>query len=118
MAGYEPEASPPRAHKAIRVIINESVCAPVKRKRWRTTLLGEHMNKPWFRPLGWIYRPNSWAGVLVTALTFAFCLNVFNVVDRHSHSVSDTLYGIFPYVAPALMILNWIASKTCGSNNA
>ena len=37
---------------------------------------------------------------------------VFLAVDRHSHSVSDTLYGIFPYVVPCLMLVNWVASKT------
>jgi hypothetical protein len=26
--------------------------------------------------------------------------------------VSDTLYGIFPYVVPCLTILYWVASKT------
>ena len=75
------------------------------------------MRKPWFRPWGWIHRPVSWEGVLVTALSFAFCVNVFIAVDRRSHSVSDTLYGLFPYVVPTLIILNWIASKTCGSKN-
>ena len=50
--------------------------------------------------------------VLVAAL---FCGQVFWAVDRHSHSVSDTLYGIFPYVVPCLMLLNWAASKTSGS---
>jgi hypothetical protein len=28
--------------------------------------------------------------------------------------VSDTLYGVFPFVVPTLMLLNWIASKTSG----
>ncbi|MGO8817164.1 MAG: hypothetical protein ACLQVG_21180 [Terriglobia bacterium] len=45
-------------------------------------------------------------------LTVVFCLQVFVAVDRHSHSVSDTFYGIFPYVVPALGILGWLASKT------
>ena len=54
------------------------------------------MSRPWFRPWGWVHRPVSWQGV----------------VDRHSHSASDTLYGIFPYVVPCLMLLNWVASKT------
>jgi len=57
------------------------------------------MRKPWFRPWGWIYRPTSWQGVLLTALTLAFC-------------ASDTLYGVFPFVVPALLVLIWIASKS------
>jgi hypothetical protein len=28
--------------------------------------------------------------------------------------VSDALYGIFPFVVPCLMLLNWVASKTSG----
>jgi len=70
--------------------------------------------RPWFRPLGWIYRPASVEGVLLVLLTAAFCVQVFAAVDRHSHSVSDTLYGVFPFVVPAVMVLNWIASKTAG----
>jgi hypothetical protein len=70
------------------------------------------MKPEWFKPWGWIYRPISWQGVLIILLTLAFCVQVFLAVDRHSHSVSDTLYGIFPYIVPASMVLNWIASKT------
>jgi hypothetical protein len=70
------------------------------------------MTHPWFRPWGWIYRPVSWQGFGLALLTLLFCAQVFVAVDRHAHSVSDTLYGLFPYIAPALMLLNWAASKT------
>ena len=70
----------------------------------------------WFRPWGWIHRPSSAAGVLVSLGALLFCVNVFIAVDRHSHSVSDTLYGIFPFVVPTLMLLEWVASKTSDSN--
>ena len=66
----------------------------------------------WFAPWGWIYRPNSLEGVLLVLLALAFCVQVFVAVDRQSHSVSDTLYGVFPFVVPALMVLNWVAGKT------
>ena len=66
----------------------------------------------WFAPWGWIYRPVSWQGVVLLVLTLAFCAQIFLFVDSRSHSVSDTFYGIFPYVVPSLMVLNWIASKT------
>jgi len=49
---------------------------------------------------------------LITLAAAAFCVNVFIAVDRHSHSVSDTMYGIFPFWVPTLMLLNWVASKT------
>ena len=70
------------------------------------------MKTSWFKSWGWIYRPISWQGVLITLLDLAFCIQVFMAIDRNSHSVSDTLYGIFPYVVPALMLLYWVASKT------
>ena len=69
------------------------------------------MSRAWFKPWGWIYRPASWQAFALVALALIFCAQVFLGVDRHSHSVSDTLYGIFPYVVPCLMLLNWIASK-------
>jgi hypothetical protein len=47
-------------------------------------------------------------------LAVVFCVQVFLAVDRHSHSASDTLYGVFPYVVPCVMLLNWVASKTAG----
>jgi hypothetical protein len=66
----------------------------------------------WFASWGWIYRPVSVEGVLVVLIALAFCVQVFLAVDRHSHSVSDTLYGVFPFWVPALIVLNWIAGKT------
>ena len=70
------------------------------------------MQRIWFRPWGWVYRPVGWLGVMLVVLATAFCVQAFLAVDRHAHSVSDTLYGIFPYVVPCLMLLNWVASKT------
>jgi hypothetical protein len=70
----------------------------------------------WFKPWGWIYRPVSVAGWLAMLFTLAFCVQVFIAVDRHSHSASDTLYGIFPFVVPAMMMLNWVASKTAAAD--
>ncbi len=72
------------------------------------------MKQRWFRSWGWIYYPISWQGVILVLSTLAFCVQVFLAVDGHSHSVSDTFYGIFPYVIPSLLVLLWIASKTSG----
>jgi len=74
------------------------------------------MKKSWFREWGWVYYPVSWQGIALVVLIMAFCIQVFLAVDRHSHSVSDTLYGIFPYVVPSLLVLNWIASKKSKQN--
>jgi hypothetical protein len=54
----------------------------------------------------------AWPGWLAVLLTMVFCVQVFVAVDRHSHSVSDTFYGIFPYIVPALGILGWVAAKS------
>jgi hypothetical protein len=54
----------------------------------------------------------AWPGWLGVLLTVVFCVQVFIAVDRHSHSVSDTFYGIFPYVVPAFGILGWVAAKS------
>ncbi len=70
------------------------------------------MKHKWFRPWGWLYYPISWQGLMLVLLVLAFWVQVFLAIDRHSHSASDTLYGIFPYVIPSFLLLLWIASKT------
>jgi hypothetical protein len=70
------------------------------------------MKHRWFRKWGWLYYPTSWQGVLLVVLVLIFCVQVFMAVDRHSHSVSDTLYGIFPFIVPSFLVLLWIAAKT------
>ena len=70
------------------------------------------MRANWFKAWGWIYRPIGLQGVLVTLVALAFSLQVFLAVDRNSHSVSDTFYGIFPYVVPTWILVYWVASKT------
>jgi hypothetical protein len=65
------------------------------------------MSRTWFRPFGWTYRPTAWKGFGVVGLA----LLVFLAVDRHSHSVSDTLYAVLPFIVPMLLLLHWIASR-------
>ena len=67
----------------------------------------------WFARWGWIHRPVSVIGWLLTLATVVFCLQVFRTVDAQSHSASDTLYGVFPFVVPALLALDWLAARTC-----
>lgn len=69
------------------------------------------MNTQWFKAWGWIYRPISWQGVVLIVLALAFCVQVFLAVDRQSHSVSDTLYGVYPFIVPTLTVLYLIADK-------
>ena len=74
------------------------------------------MKTNWFKKAGIVYVPVSIAGVIMYLLTIAFCITVFTAVDRHSHSNTDTLYGIFPYFVSAFTILFWIASNTNVTN--
>lgn len=74
------------------------------------------MKTYWFKRSGWLYRPVSWQGILVVLFAAAFCVNVFIAIDRHSHSASDTLYGVFCYFAATFLLVNWIASNTSPSD--
>jgi len=75
------------------------------------------MARQWFKKIGWLYRPISWPGILITILLILFLAQVFIAVDRNSHSVSDTLYGIFPYWIPAILVWLWLGSKSSSPNN-
>ena len=68
------------------------------------------MNTVWFKRVGWFYLPVSVTGIIIALSALAFCVQVFLAVDRHSHSVSDTLHGIFPFSACAFLLFDWIAA--------
>ena len=67
----------------------------------------------WFKPFGLLFCPVSASGWLLTLTALAFCIHIFLFVDSRSHSVSDTLYGIFPYWVPTFLLWAWLAGKTC-----
>jgi len=69
----------------------------------------------WFKRVGWFHVPASPAGAVLFLAAAAFCVNVFVAIDRHSHSASDTLYGVFPYFVCTFLLLDWIARRTSGS---
>ena len=71
----------------------------------------------WFKPMGLLFLPVSLAGWLISFSAIAFCAQVLWVIDSRSHSVSDTLYGVFPYWVPALLVLAWIADRTGARTN-
>lgn len=70
------------------------------------------MKQDWFKQVGWFHVPVSVPGVVVTLGALGFCVNVFVAIDRHSHSVSDTLYGVFPFFACTFLLVDWVARKT------
>ena len=67
---------------------------------------------PWFRRYGCFHLPVSVPGTIVTLGALAFCVQVFLAVDRNSHSVTDTLYGVYPFIIPTLLLLDWVATRT------
>lgn len=68
----------------------------------------------WFKPAGMLFVPASVLGWSIVTVAAFFCAHIFLLVDRHSHSVSDTLYGVFPFWAPAFLVVAWIADRTGG----
>ena len=61
-----------------------------------------------FRDASGLKLPAGIGGWIITVLALAFCINAFVVIDRHSHSVTDTLYGIFPFWACTLLLHQWL----------
>lgn len=70
------------------------------------------MTAPWFRRVGWIPVPISIPGGIVTIGALTFCVHVFIAVDGRSHSVTDTLYGVYPFIIPTLLLLDWVATRS------
>lgn len=70
------------------------------------------MKTQWFKRLGWFYLPISLPGMVITLGALAFCAQVFWAIDRQSHSMSDTLYSIFPFFVCTFLLLDWVAART------
>jgi|ERR1017187_1952519 hypothetical protein len=69
------------------------------------------MKSSLFARVGCFYLPCSVVGCVLYLLAAGFCATVFVAVDRHSHSVSDTLYGIYPFFVATFLLLDWIARR-------
>ena len=65
-----------------------------------------------FKRVGWFCVPTSVAGVVLCLLAAGFIATVFLAVDRHSHSASDTLYGVFPFAVCTFLLLDWIGRRS------
>jgi peptidoglycan/LPS O-acetylase OafA/YrhL len=76
-----------------------------------------NMKKLPFVRIGWIYLPRSLLGAALYLVAGGFCCTVFAAVDRHSHSASDTLYGIFPYFVCTFLLVDWIAKNMNATPN-
>lgn len=65
-----------------------------------------------FKRTGMLHTPVTIWGYLIYVIAVAFLVLVFITIDRNSHSVSDTLFGVFPYFAGVFLLVEWFASKT------
>ncbi len=72
------------------------------------------MKQKWFKKWGWLHYPVSLQGWVILVVGALFLVHIFVAIDRNAHSVSDTLYGIFPYYAIIFLLYEWLASKTSG----
>jgi hypothetical protein len=63
-----------------------------------------------FRRYGLAYLPGSVSGVLLCLWTGFIAEQTFVLVDRHSHSASDTLMGAAPIVG-TLAMLRWLLAS-------
>jgi hypothetical protein len=64
-----------------------------------------------FRKFGPIYLPSSISGAALCLWTALIAERSFVVIDRHSHSVSDTLLGAVP-IAGTMLLLLWLLATT------
>lgn len=70
------------------------------------------MNKGMFRRTGWFCIPASLPAGILCLLALGFLVTVFTAVDRHSHSASNTLYGVFPYAVCTFLLLDWVGRRS------
>lgn len=66
----------------------------------------------WFTKFGWLYRPISPEGWLVSVLAIVFMVPICMAIIRNGHSVSDDLYQLFVYGTCTAFWWKWIAGKT------
>ena len=69
------------------------------------------MHQAWFVPLGWLHRPVTLAGWLVTSAALAYMLQVYLAIDSRAHSVSDLLYAVYPHWGVTVLGWDWIARR-------
>ncbi len=67
-----------------------------------------------FTPIGPFRRPATALGWIITLMALAFAVQVFWAIDRQSHSVTDTLYGIYPFWGVTFLGWDWLARRLSG----
>jgi len=67
-----------------------------------------------FRKFGLVYLPASPAGFAVCLWTGFVAAQTFFMVDRHSHSVSDTVMNAVPIIGTMAMLLWLLTAHSAG----
>jgi hypothetical protein len=80
-------------------------------------LTGACMKTAWFKRVGWFLIPASVPAAVICLAAAVFCITVFQAIDSHSHSVSDTLYGVFPFFACTFLLLDWLGRRCSGQSS-
>jgi hypothetical protein len=57
------------------------------------------------------YRAAAPAALVLALPAAIFAATVFVAIDRHSHSVSDTLYGIYPFWGTTFLLWDWLVRR-------
>ncbi len=70
------------------------------------------MSLRWFRRTTYWYIPCHICGWIIVLLAISFCATVVIAADRHAHSISDMLYGIYPYIVCTILVIDRIAERT------
>jgi hypothetical protein len=76
------------------------------------------MASVWFAPFGWIHCPIHAAGWLVTLAAAAYMIQVFVAIDARAHSVTDTLYAVYPHWAVTFLGWDWIARRAAKARSS
>lgn len=69
------------------------------------------MKQVHFKKRDWFYLPASLPGFVIALILFVHTLWVAKVIDATSHSVSDTLYSLFPFACCTFLVYEWLAKK-------
>jgi len=57
------------------------------------------------------YRVAAPAALALAMPAAVFAGTCFIAMDRHSHSVSDTLYGIYPFWGTTFLLWDWLVRR-------
>ncbi|NBU64980.1 MAG: hypothetical protein EBS29_10845 [Chloroflexia bacterium] len=66
----------------------------------------------WFRRTAWGFVPITVIGWLISIACGAFCLQISWFFAIHTHSISDFLYQIYPFLVPTYLLWYHIAERT------